>query len=143
LGSLRDGQLVVRVRFPDGCSRTQRSALLEMPRPVATGFRITSEFAARQKRCLVPGAGGIFGTPYESLCVRFARRGVGGALFVRDGPGEGVESGLSHTPEGLEAIPGKDFRDMMWYLLNPPAENRPWTPALRRELLGQETIGAK
>jgi putative heme-binding domain-containing protein len=52
-------------------------------------------------------------------------------------------SELSLMPEGLEAIPDKDFRDMMWYFLNPPAENRPWTPALRRELLGQETIGAK
>jgi len=45
-------------------------------------------------------------------------------------------SELSLMPEGLEAIPDKDFRDMMWYLLNPPGENRPWTPALRRELLG-------
>jgi putative heme-binding domain-containing protein len=45
-------------------------------------------------------------------------------------------SELSLMPEGLEAIPDKDFRDMIWYLLNPPGENRPWTPALRKELLG-------
>jgi hypothetical protein len=50
-------------------------------------------------------------------------------------------SELSLMPEGLEAISDKDFRDMIWYLLNPPGENRPWTPALRRELLGSENAG--
>jgi putative heme-binding domain-containing protein len=52
-------------------------------------------------------------------------------------------SELSLMPEGLEAIPDKDFRDMIWYLLNPPGENRPWTPALRKELLGSENAGLK
>jgi len=50
-------------------------------------------------------------------------------------------SELSLMPEGLEAIPDKDFRDLIWYLLNPPGENRPWTPALRKELLGSESAG--
>jgi putative membrane-bound dehydrogenase-like protein len=50
-------------------------------------------------------------------------------------------SELSLMPEGLEAIPDKDFRDMIWYLLNPPADNRPWTPSLRKELLGDENAG--
>jgi len=50
-------------------------------------------------------------------------------------------SELSLMPEALEAIPDKDFRDMIWYLLNPPGENRPWTPALRKELLGSESAG--
>jgi putative heme-binding domain-containing protein len=45
---------------------------------------------------------------------------------------------LSLMPEGLEQIPEKDFRDMVMFLLNPPQDNRPWTPALRRELLGIE-----
>jgi len=52
-------------------------------------------------------------------------------------------SEFSLMPEALEAIPDKDFRDMIWYLLNPPGENRPWTPALRKELLGSESAGQK
>jgi putative heme-binding domain-containing protein len=50
-------------------------------------------------------------------------------------------SELSLMPEALEQIPDKDFRDMIWYLLNPPGDNRPWTPALRKELLGDENAG--
>ncbi|HXG49072.1 MAG TPA: HEAT repeat domain-containing protein, partial [Methylomirabilota bacterium] len=46
-------------------------------------------------------------------------------------------SELSLMPEGLEAMPDKDFRDLIWYLLNPPGDNRAWTPALRKELLGE------
>jgi hypothetical protein len=41
-------------------------------------------------------------------------------------------------PEGLEVISDKDFRDMIWFLLNPPGDKRPWTPALWRELIGEE-----
>ena len=52
-------------------------------------------------------------------------------------------SELSLMPEGLEQMPDKDFRDMVWYLLNPPGDNRPWTPALRRELFGDENAGLK
>lgn len=52
-------------------------------------------------------------------------------------------SEMSLMPEGLEAIPDKDFRDMMWYLLNPPGDNRAWTPALRREVFGDENAGVK
>jgi len=54
---------------------------------------------------------------------------------------------VSLMPEGLEQIPEKDFRDMIMFLLNPPQDNRPWTPALRKELLGVEeprrTAGAQ
>jgi len=50
-------------------------------------------------------------------------------------------SELSLMPEALEQIPDKDFRDMIWYLLNPPGDNRPWTPVLRKELLGDENAG--
>lgn len=50
-------------------------------------------------------------------------------------------SELSLMPEGLEAIADKDFRDLIWYLLNPPGDNRAWTPALRKELLGDENAG--
>jgi putative membrane-bound dehydrogenase-like protein len=45
-------------------------------------------------------------------------------------------SELSVMPEGLEQIPDADFRDMIWYLLNPPQDNRPMTPELRRQLIG-------
>jgi hypothetical protein len=47
-------------------------------------------------------------------------------------------SELSLTPEVLEQMPDADFRSMIWCLLNPPEDNRPWTPALRKELLGQD-----
>lgn len=52
-------------------------------------------------------------------------------------------SEMSLMPEGLEAIPDKDFRDMMWYLLNPPGDNRAWTPSLRKEVFGDENAGVK
>lgn len=52
-------------------------------------------------------------------------------------------SELSLMPEGLEAIPDKDFRDMMWYLLNPPGDKRAWTPAMRKEVFGDENAGVK
>jgi putative membrane-bound dehydrogenase-like protein len=45
---------------------------------------------------------------------------------------------LSVMPEGLEQMPDEDFRNMVWYILNPPQDNRPLTPALRKELLGEE-----
>jgi putative membrane-bound dehydrogenase-like protein len=46
-------------------------------------------------------------------------------------------SELSLMPEGLEQMPDADFRNMVWYILNPPQDNRPMTPELRKELLGQ------
>jgi putative membrane-bound dehydrogenase-like protein len=45
---------------------------------------------------------------------------------------------LSLMPEGLEQMPDADFRNLIWYLLNPPQDNRPWTPALRRDLIGEQ-----
>ena len=36
-------------------------------------------------------------------------------------------------------MPDKDFRDLIWFLLNPPGDNRPWTPALWRELVGERS----
>ena len=44
-------------------------------------------------------------------------------------------------PEGLEQMPEADFRNLIWYLLNPPEDKRPWTPALRHELIGDEAGG--
>jgi putative membrane-bound dehydrogenase-like protein len=49
-------------------------------------------------------------------------------------------SELSLMPEGLEQMPDAEFRNLIWFLLNPPQDNRPWTPALRKELLGEEKI---
>ena len=50
-----------------------------------------------------------------------------------------LESSL--MPEGLEAMPDADFRNLIWFILNPPQDQRAWTPALRRELLGDEKAG--
>jgi putative heme-binding domain-containing protein len=47
-------------------------------------------------------------------------------------------SELSLMPEGLEQMPDADFRNLIWYLLNPPQDNRPMTPELRRQLVGEE-----
>ena len=47
-------------------------------------------------------------------------------------------SELSVMPEGLEQMPDAEFRNLIWFLLNPPEDNRPWTPALRKELIGDE-----
>ncbi|MCI0640739.1 MAG: hypothetical protein L0Y70_16825, partial [Gemmataceae bacterium] len=46
-------------------------------------------------------------------------------------------SELSLMPEALEQMPDSDFRNMVWYILNPPQDNRPMTPELRTELSGQ------
>lgn len=64
-------------------------------------------------------------------------------IAVENGQPKIRTSELSLMPEGLEAMPDKEFRDMIWYLLNPPGDNRPWTPALRAELLGQSGAPAK
>ena len=48
---------------------------------------------------------------------------------------------VSVMPEGLENLPDDAFANLIWFLLNPPKDNRPWTPALRKELLGDETAG--
>jgi hypothetical protein len=50
---------------------------------------------------------------------------------------------LSLMPEGLEQIPDKDFRDLILFILNPPGDKRPWTPALRKELIGDEDAAQK
>jgi putative membrane-bound dehydrogenase-like protein len=47
-------------------------------------------------------------------------------------------SELSVMPEGLEQLPDADFRNLIWYILNPPQDNRPLTPERRRELIGEE-----
>ncbi|MEY2408131.1 MAG: hypothetical protein QOF48_801 [Verrucomicrobiota bacterium] len=57
-------------------------------------------------------------------------------IAVENGKPRIRTSELSLMPEGLEVIPDKDFRDLIWFILNPPADKRPWTPALRKELIG-------
>jgi putative heme-binding domain-containing protein len=47
-------------------------------------------------------------------------------------------SQLSVMPEGLEQMPDKDFRDLIWFILDPPGDNRPLTPELRKELSEQK-----
>lgn len=46
-------------------------------------------------------------------------------------------SELSVMPEGLEQMPEADFRNLIWFILNPPEDNRPLTPVLRKELVGE------
>ncbi|MBM3877443.1 MAG: hypothetical protein FJ386_12075, partial [Verrucomicrobia bacterium] len=63
-------------------------------------------------------------------------------IALKDGKPRRRTLDVSLMPEGLENMPDADFRNMVWFILNPPADNRPWTPALRRELLGDESVGA-
>ncbi|MEZ5301644.1 MAG: hypothetical protein R3F11_13480 [Verrucomicrobiales bacterium] len=44
----------------------------------------------------------------------------------------------SLMPEGFSALPDDAIRDLVWYLLNPPQDNRPMTDALRAELVGDD-----
>jgi putative membrane-bound dehydrogenase-like protein len=58
-------------------------------------------------------------------------------IAVENGKPKIRTSQLSLMPEGLEVLPEKDFRDMIWFLLNPPEDQRPWTKELRKELIGE------
>jgi len=60
-------------------------------------------------------------------------------LATEDGKLRIRVSELSVMPEGLEQMPDADFRNMIWFLLNPPEDKRPWTPELRRELIGDDS----
>jgi putative membrane-bound dehydrogenase-like protein len=60
-----------------------------------------------------------------------------GDIAVENGRPRIRVSELSLMPEGLEQIPDADFRNLIWFLLNPPEDNRPWTPELRQELLAE------
>lgn len=44
-------------------------------------------------------------------------------------------SDMSLMPEGLEQMPDKDFRDLIWFILAPPQEG-PLTPQKRADLIG-------
>lgn len=49
---------------------------------------------------------------------------------------------LSVMPEGLEQMPDADFRNLIWYILNPPQDKKPLTPERFRELIGQDKPSA-
>jgi hypothetical protein len=51
-------------------------------------------------------------------------------------------SEMSVMPEGLEQMPEADFRNLIWYILNPPQDNKPLTPQRRKELVGEEKSSA-
>ncbi len=59
-------------------------------------------------------------------------------ILITKGKMQIRKTDFSLMPEGLEQIPDDDFRNLIWYILNPPQDNRPWTPALRKELIGDE-----
>ena len=69
--------------------------------------------------------------PTEHLIARSDIAVVNGKPGIRT-------SELSLMPEGLEQMSDADFRNMIWYLLNPPGDNRPMTPQLWKELTGEE-----
>jgi putative heme-binding domain-containing protein len=64
-------------------------------------------------------------------------------IAVANGKLKITKKELSLMPEGLEQLPDKDFRDLIMFILNPPGDQRPWTPALRKELIGDEMAGRK
>ncbi len=78
--------------------------------------------------------------PTEHTIAKSDIKVMNGKLAVR-------KTEVSLMPEGLEQIPDKDFRDLILFILNPPGDNRAWTPALRKELIGEEapkkSAGAK
>lgn len=43
----------------------------------------------------------------------------------------------SVMPEGLEAIPDADFRNLIWFILAPPEDGKPLDDTRKRELIGQ------
>ncbi len=45
-------------------------------------------------------------------------------------------SEVSVMPEGLETMADADFRNLVWFILNPPGDGQPLTEARRRELMG-------
>ena len=51
-------------------------------------------------------------------------------------------SDLSLMPEGLDALPDEDFRNLIWYILTPP-EDGPISDERRHELIGAEPLGAE
>ena len=47
-------------------------------------------------------------------------------------------SETSVMPEGLEQMPDADFRNLIWFILNPPQDGRKLTPELYRQLTGEQ-----
>src|SRR6185295_4073852 len=64
-------------------------------------------------------------------------------IAVENGKPKIRVSELSLMPEGLEQLPDAEFRNLIWYILNPPQDHRPMTPALRKELIGDDGGGRK
>ncbi|HEY0455825.1 MAG TPA: hypothetical protein VGE41_05585, partial [Verrucomicrobiae bacterium] len=74
--------------------------------------------------------------PVEQTIAKSDIKTENGKLAIR-------KTDLSLMPEGLEQIPDDDFRNLVWYILNPRQDQRPWTPALRKELIGDPNEGQK
>lgn len=51
-------------------------------------------------------------------------------------------SDVSVMPEGLEQMPDADFRNLIWFILNPPQDNRPLTDEVRKQLIGHDQPSA-
>jgi len=74
--------------------------------------------------------------PMEHTIAKSDIKVANGKLAIR-------KSELSLMSEGLVQIPDKDFRDLIMFILNPLGDQRPWTPALRKELIGDESAAQK
>ena len=105
---------------------------LKLARSSSSSSTRDAPFTAEQAAFAIP----LQGVRFQVRVFGRDRGGARGQPKIRT-------SELSLMPEGLEAIPDKEFRDMIWYLLNPPGDNRAWTPALRREVFGDDNAGQK
>lgn len=74
--------------------------------------------------------------------VKLASLGPREEIISRDNIASQVTTDMSVMPEGLEQMPDQDFRDLIWFILNPPEDHRPMTPELRAELIGETPEGA-
>jgi putative heme-binding domain-containing protein len=70
--------------------------------------------------------------------VRLLASGPKEEIVSRSDIGSMRVSELSVMPEGLEQMPDADFRNLIWYILNPPQDNKPLTPEYRRQLTGEQ-----
>ena len=51
-------------------------------------------------------------------------------------------SDLSLMPEGLDALPDEEFRNLIWYILTPPQDG-PLSDERRSELIGTDSLGVQ
>ncbi len=73
--------------------------------------------------------------------VRLVNLGPTEYVIAKDRIKERKVSEFSLMPEGLEALPDEDFRNLIWFILTPPEEG-PVSEERRQELIGEENESA-